>query len=113
MSQRTPRIENESHLKFIRRLQCVVCGRSPCEAAHVRFNDARAAKVNSGMRQKPHDRWAVPVCSDHHRQQHTQGERKWWGERGIDPVFIALALWSVSGDEDAGSQIVRHAYFHS
>jgi len=104
------------HLDFIRSLPCLKCGKAPSEAAHVRYSDARAAKVNPGFGAKPEDRWSVPLCASCHRGlkgQHSRGEYKFWTETGIDPIFIALALWGVTGSYEDGCQIVRHAYFHS
>jgi hypothetical protein len=105
-----------AHQKFIRSLPCLKCGRSPSECCHIRYSDARAAKVNPGLGAKPEDRWTVPLCKPHHTGlcgQHTRGEQEWWISIGIDPVPIASFLWGVSGDYSAGCQICRHAYFHS
>ena len=103
-----------SHLVYIRSLPCLICGRAPSEAAHVRYSDARAAKVNPGMGQKPEDRWTVPVCAEHHRGlqgQHSSGEKAWWEGHRIDPIPIASYLWGVSGNYKAGCTIVRHNFF--
>lgn len=100
----------------IRALPCLTCWRAPSEAAHVRYSDARAAKDNPGIGAKPEDRWCVPLCHDCHRGlrgQHTRGEYHWWVEKGIDPIFVALALWGVKAKYEASCKIVRHAYFHS
>ena len=100
----------------IRALPCVACGKAPSECAHVRYSDARAAKDNPGIGAKPEDRWCVPLCSACHRGlkgQHNRGEAAWWVEKGIDPIFIALALWGSKGEYEASCKIIRHAYFHS
>ncbi len=107
--------KNDAHRQFISSLPCLKCGRAPTEAAHVRYSDARAAKVNPGIGAKPEDRWCVPLCPDCHRGmkgQHTRGEREWYAEARIDPIPIAAFLWGATGDYEAGCQIVRHAYFH-
>lgn len=108
-----PRQRNEVHLSFIRLLGCVICGRSPVEAAHLRYGDQRAAKRPTGMGEKPSDCWALPLCPEHHREQHSGGEKDFWAKHKIDPVFIALALWRVSGSQELGEQIVRHVNFYS
>ncbi len=106
--QRRPREKDDAHLSFLRGLPCVVCGDdTTTEAAHVRYADPRIAKPNSGLQAKPHDRFALPVCGRHHREQHTHKERAWWESKGIDPIFYALALYGCSGDHQTGSEIIR------
>ncbi len=104
--QRRPRERSKQHLDFIRGLSCCICGNNiETEAAHVRYADPTVAKPITGIATKPDDRFVVPLCSGHHRDQTNYGnERKWWGEK--DPVKIALALYAVSGDHFAGEQIV-------
>jgi hypothetical protein len=36
-------------------------------------------------------------------------ERKFWELHGIDPCAIALNLWEVSGDLEAGEKIIAEA----
>lgn len=109
MRQKQPRIHSEAHLNFIRALPCVACMNNiQTEAAHVRGGDLRAAKEwCEGVGRKPHDRWTVPLCSACHRLQHEIGEPKFWAHVEVDPVFLALALHSVSGDHEAGETIIR------
>lgn len=108
MMQRNTRRHDEAHLVFIRQLPCLICNdNTSTEAAHVRFSDARIAKVNPGNSAKPHDKFTLPLCGDCHRAQHTKGnERKFWEAVGIDPVLTSLALYSVSGDIEEGQRIV-------
>jgi hypothetical protein len=108
LRQRQPRVHDDEYLRSIRQLPCVVCGNHiETEAAHIRFADRRAAKSYTGKQQKPDDRWAIPLCSFHHRQQHNIGEHEFWKHYGLDPVFIALALSSVSGDYGSAVQIIQ------
>lgn len=108
MRQRQPRQHDDRHLDFIRGLPCTVClDNTSTEAAHIRMGDRRAAKEKPGIGEKPHDRWAVPLCSDCHREQHQYNERDWWSLHDRDPILIALALHSVSGDHEAGEAIIR------
>lgn len=103
-----PRQHDEKHLAFIRQMPCLIClNNVSTEAAHIRFSDARAAKVNSGVGAKPHDRWAVPLCGDHHKVQHSMGERRFWDEAMIDPLFVSMALYLNTGDHEAGETIIR------
>lgn len=106
--QRRPRQFAPDHLAFIRTLPCVVCGDDvTVEAAHVRMQDPSVAKPMTGIGTKPDDRFTVPLCGLHHRDQHLNNERAWWETQGIDPVKKALALYSVSGDYERGEQIAR------
>jgi hypothetical protein len=105
--------KNEKHRNFIRQLPCVVCGKGGVQVAHIRYSEVRAGKANSGIGAKPLDGFTVPLCPECHRDQHQHGERKWWGNKNLDPIYIAMALWVNTGNMEAGCQIVRHAYFHS
>ncbi len=108
--QRQPRERSETHLAFIRQLPCLLCPdthNTSTEACHVRMADRSIAKPITGIAVKPDDRFTLPMCSAHHRQQHENGnERDYWQYAGIDPIKTALALWSVSGDYERGAEIV-------
>lgn len=103
-----PRVRDEKHCDFIRSLSCATCGdNTSTEAAHIRMGDPRAAKRPTGMQEKPDDRWVIPLCGRDHREQHHVGERAFWAGKEIDPIFLALALYGVSGDHEAGEQIIQ------
>lgn len=105
---RRPRQQDEKHLKFVRSLPCVVCGdNTRTEAAHIRVGATRVAKRPTGKGEKPDDCWVVPLCWKHHHQQHHDGERVFWPMNNIDPIYVALALYRVSGDHEAGELIVH------
>ena len=53
------RVEDPEHLARVRALPCLVCGRMPVEAHHIR--------QGCGMGQKASDREAIPLCSFCHR----------------------------------------------
>jgi hypothetical protein len=92
------------HLAFVRQLPCVACGKAaPSEAAHVRTG------TDSGIGVKPGDRYAVPLCSACHARQHRVGELTFWSALRIDPVNVALRLWTVSSDITAGERTVFRA----
>lgn len=108
--KRQPREFDPDHLAFIRTLPCVVCGDDvTVEAAHIRYVDRSVAKPMTGLGIKPDDKYTVPLCGLHHRDQHNNNEREWWETLGIDPVKKALALYAVSGDHERGCQIARAA----
>lgn len=90
---------SRGHLDFIRGLPCCVCGKAPrSEAAHVRSG------TDGGMGLKPSDKFTVPLCSRHHREQHQVGEVSFWASRNVDPTGLAEHLWSKSGDQAAGER---------
>ncbi len=48
------------------------------------------------------------MCNQHHRLQHEQGEKLFWAWHNTKlPIFIALALYRVSGDHEAGMKIIE------
>ncbi len=82
------RIRNKEHLRYVARQPCLICGRSPGQAHHLRFAQPRA------LGRKVSDEWVVPLCATHHRALHGVGdEERWWKERGIDPIGHARILW--------------------
>ena len=82
------RIRDADHLKFVARHPCIVCGRRPAQAHHVRFAQPTA------MAMKVSDEYTVPLCVGHHDSVHRTGdERAWWAARNIDPLDVALRLW--------------------
>lgn len=108
--QRQPRVTDNAHLAFIRRLPCVACGRSgPNDACHVRFGDAARGKINAGMQRKPDDCWTVPMDRACHERQHGGNERAFYEALGIDALSLCEALYAVSGDEARAVAIIRDA----
>jgi hypothetical protein len=104
---RAPRQRDEAHLAAIRLLPCLVpsCGLEPCEAAHVRMS--RPGKPNAGVGAKPDDCHVVPLCRDHHREQHAGSEEAFWAAHDIDPLNIAAALYRLSPDQEAMRAVVK------
>jgi hypothetical protein len=58
---------------------------------------------------KPGDRYAVPLCAACHAKQHQVGELTFWSTLRIDPVNVALRLWTISADIEAGERTVFRA----
>jgi hypothetical protein len=85
------RIRCKEHLRFVASQPCVICGRRPSHAHHVRYAQCR------GLSLKVSDEFTVPLCAIHHHYIHTTGkEREWWQERSIDPLKVASELWQKS-----------------
>ena len=94
LRQRDPRQRNEKHLRFIRSLPCCIpgCGRVDTEAAHLRVGSINHGKRSTGMAEKPNDAWCLPLCNEHHAEQHTMNELAFWKQYGIDPFMLAITL---------------------
>jgi hypothetical protein len=89
LSISTPRrVRDKQHLRYIASQPCIICGRTPSHAHHLRFAQPRA------LGRKVSDEWTVPICVTHHRAVHGVGnEKQWWTEKGIDPIAHAVRLW--------------------
>lgn len=84
---RPRRLRDRDHLRMVAAEACLVCGRRPCQAHHLRFAQPRAMSL------KVSDEWAVPLCVTHHRALHDAGdEEAWWAGQRIDPLPHAGAL---------------------
>lgn len=58
------------------------------------------------MGEKASDRWVVPLCREHHDQQHRIGELAFWSFYKIDSFALALALHHASGDSEIAEVIL-------
>lgn len=94
LRQKEPRQRDERHLDYIRSLPCCICGGIDTEAAHLRVGSTEHNKRSTGMSEKPSDKWALPLCNRHHREQHSMDELKFWDSHGINPFLLAIALRS-------------------
>ena len=82
------RIRDKEHLKYVASQPCILCGRQPCDAHHLRFAQPRATGL------KVSDEFTVPLCRTHHRQLHDAGnEVSWWEDLEINALKIARGLW--------------------
>lgn len=88
-----------AHLKWVRGFSCAVegafkwttveCG-GGIEAAHVR------GATDGSMGKKPSDFWVIPLCAQHHAQQHTIGESGFERMYSVDMKKLAEELASKS-----------------
>jgi hypothetical protein len=82
------RIRDRDHVKSVAKQPCLVCGRRPADAHHLRFAQSPA------LGRKVSDEFTVPLCRGHHREVHRCGdETAWWKRTGIDPSAAARVLW--------------------
>ena len=90
------RLRDKGHLEFVASQPCLVCGRKPAQAHHLKFAQPRA------MALKVSDEFTLPLCNIHHDELHRTGdERAWWARHGIiDPLKFAARLWAASRRPD-------------
>lgn len=82
------RIRDRDHVRHVATKPCLVCGRCPSDAHHLRFAQSRA------LGRKVSDEFVVPLCRGHHREVHRHGdEGAWWQRAGIDSTAAARVLW--------------------
>jgi hypothetical protein len=82
------RFRDKTHCKFVSKQPCLICGRQPADAHHIRFAQHRA------LGRKVSDEFVVPLCRGHHREVHRSGDEvSWWRKVGIDPIGAARAFW--------------------
>jgi hypothetical protein len=85
------RVRDRNHIRHVITQPCLVCGRQPSDAHHLRFAQSRA------LARKVSDEFTVPLCRGHHRELHRHGDEVgWWEKRGLDPASAARALWLTS-----------------
>jgi DNA recombination protein Rad52 len=83
------RVRDKEHLRAVAQMPCVICNRQPSHAHHLRFAQQR------GLSQKVSDEYVVPLCALHHGDLHrTAREENWWSGQNLDPLPIALELWT-------------------
>jgi hypothetical protein len=82
------RIRDREHVKLVAKQPCLICGRRPADAHHLRFAQSRT------LGRKVSDEFTVPLCRGHHREIHRCGDGAgWWKKVGVDPIVPARALW--------------------
>jgi len=100
------RIRDRDHVKLVAKQPCLICGRRPADAHHLRFAQSRT------LGRKVSDEFTVPLCRGHHREIHRCGdEAAWWKKVGVDPIVPARALWleshplpTASGDDQSTAE---------
>jgi hypothetical protein len=102
IAAKTIRLRDKDHRNFVASQPCLVCGRLPADAHHLRFAQPRA------LGRKVSDEFTVPVCRVHHRELHRHGdEAAWWQKTKIDPLPIARRLWLHARSNGAALAVSR------
>ncbi len=82
------RVRDRHHVKAVAKRPCLICGRQPADAHHLRFAQHPA------LGRKVSDEFTVPLCRGHHRELHRCGdEAAWWRNARINATAAARALW--------------------
>lgn len=88
---KTRRRRDKDHRALVASKPCLVCGRRPADAHHLRFAQPRALGL------KVSDEFTVPLCRIHHRALHVRADEvAWWQEQKINPLEVARRLWADS-----------------
>ena len=90
--KKRPREKDKGHLAWLSSLPCVITGKRPVHVAHVRYADPVYGKPQTGMAEKPSDKWTLPLCNRHHREQHGMNELAFWKKYSIDPFMLAITM---------------------
>lgn len=98
---------SERHLALIRVLPCCVCHKvAPSDPHHLKTGTGER-----GMGLRSTDKWTVPLCRGDHDDVESVGSRneiRWFQMHGVDdPLALAEALWSATGDLPTMLKIVQ------
>ena len=95
------KIRSRKHLMHIADKPCLICGGIDVQAAHIRYTGA-------GMGLKPCDSFVVPLCIEHHQEQHSMNEKVFWHIYKINPVARAMGLALESPDKKVRQRVYEH-----
>jgi Putative HNHc nuclease len=91
---------SRAHSDFVRRHECVLYGNplSECDIVHpIQAAHFRSA-ANSGTGMKPGPEYLLPLCRNHHTEQHSIGQKAFEERYGISMRQKALAYATESPD---------------
>lgn len=106
---RDPRADREGndakHLAAIRKLPCCIpgCNIVGCDPHHIKSAGER------GMQLRAPDKWALPLCRQHHDEVERIGSRnevRWFRHRGVHCLDLCKALWGFRADAGAMTRII-------
>jgi len=96
------RKKDKGYLAWLHQLPCIVTGLYGVEAAHLSYANPRYGHYGRARGTKASDIWALPLCPEEHRIQHSGSEVAYWSEVGENPHSLAVVLWAIYsqyGDE--------------
>ena len=83
------RIRDRDHVRYVAKQPCLVCGRQPADAHHLRFAQ------NPALGRKVSDEFTVPLCRGHHREVHRCGDEAVWWLRYESIRWLLLARYGL------------------
>ena len=98
--QKTQFIKSRKHLQYVSEQPCVLCQKIDVQSAHIRY-------AGAGMGLKPCDSFTIPLCLEHHAEQHRMNERMFWQLYKKDPLVIAFMLCLESPDKKIKSNAFK------
>ena len=100
---KVPRVESRRHLDWIKTLPCTWpgCRNRGIDPHHLRFV---GPEEPAGMRITASDRWAIPICRQHHDAGYTNGIHKigqnaWQAASGVDLKRRCEHLWAIGPEK--------------
>jgi hypothetical protein len=98
---RAPDREWRKHRRFVVSHECIVTLKrtGECSAGKPQFAHVRSA-ANAGKSVKSFDWYGVPLCNDHHKEQHDHGAETFMTKYGIDLWARAAEFTAKSTDHE-------------
>jgi hypothetical protein len=91
LRQKQPRERDENYLRYLRTQPCCVCHDNiSTEPHHLRVASINHDKRETGGGERASDKWALPLCSQCHRDCHAMNEMLFFTMHGIDPFALAM-----------------------
>jgi len=78
-------IKSEKHRRFVASYSCIICKSPNVQCAHIR-SIPNYGNVGMSVR---NDAFCLPLCIEHHKEQHIIGENKFYFQYCINPIYIS------------------------
>ena len=85
-------IKSEKHRRFVASKNCIICLNPYTQCCHIRTIPNYG---NVGMSVR-NDAFCIPMCVEHHKEQHLLGEYKFYFKYNINPVYVSEQLCKIS-----------------
>ncbi len=80
------RLVDKGLLKYIRQLNCLVCGVSPSDPAHIKSRGAGGPDAMFNL---------MPLCRTHHTQSHRLGWASFASRYPVIRAYLRLLEWEI------------------